>query len=186
MTGDYPTSTGGVYQSDDGGETWTLKNCGLTSSASPAWKSSPVMILRLLSGLKEGQPRSRNFRANSSPEDCIGRQTWTRAVTAVDDSTNGYLHLEGRLDRVLTFGANLSALGKNGGFLTSKDGCTTWSSFADSLRSLLLTEFALSSDGQVVLGNARNTFYLLVFLDGALTWQQTEINQANGPGAPTR
>jgi hypothetical protein len=32
VTGDFPSSSGGVYRSDDGGDTWSRKNCGLTSS----------------------------------------------------------------------------------------------------------------------------------------------------------
>jgi photosystem II stability/assembly factor-like uncharacterized protein len=187
VTGTFPSSIGGVYKSVDGGETWTRKNCGLTSSRITGVEVLPgdssVVIIGVEGGTASFSALAGEFFTGGLYRSANGGESWERAVTAVDDTTNGYLHILARDGVLLTFGKNLDEPDRNGGFLSSRDAGSSWEAFAPDQRSLLITEFDVSSDGRTIVGNARDSFVHQISEDGGQPWRSTSINQANGPVA---
>jgi photosystem II stability/assembly factor-like uncharacterized protein len=193
VTGDYPSSVGGVYKSEDGGETWARKNCGFTNSNITGIDVLPGSPSTVIAGIRGGtasfSDRFGEFFGGGLYRSTDGGETWSRSVTAVDDTTNAYLHIvsrpdpDTRADTVLTFGLHFSDSDRNSGFLKSADGGLSWEPFAPDLRALPVTGFAVSLDGKTLIGNARDNFRLRVSTDAGATWATTDINQANGPVA---
>lgn len=187
VTGDYPSSSAGVYKSVDGGDTWARKNCGLSSSRITSIDvlggDSSVVVLGVEGGTASFSELQGVFFGGGLYRSADGGDTWDRAATAVDDSTNGYWHLVVRQDSVFTFGHNLNDPERNGGFLRSVDGGSSWEAFGEEIRPQLVTHFAVSDGGRTIIGNARDSFRLLISADGGDTWRDTDINQASGPVA---
>ena len=185
VTGDFPSSIGGVYKSKDGGKTWVRKNCGFTSSRITGIEVVPGEPTGVIAGVEGGvdsfSQLQDEFFDGGLYRSTDGGDSWSRAVTAVDDSTNGYLHILARGNEILTFGKNLEDPSWNGGFLKTTDRGQSWETFAAGLRTLTLTKFAVSSNGETIVGNARDSFVLQVSEDSGQTWRVTEINQANSP-----
>jgi len=190
VTGDHPSVQGGVYRTADGGQTWSRANCGLPSS-----RITSIQVLGsdpsvLIAGLEGGEASFSALRGQFFPGG-IYRSTnrgdsWEKIDAAENDHRNGYWNMTALADSLngfITFGFGYADSTENVGFLKSLDGGLTWESFGDTLRTQLVTGYAVTADGQTLYANARDTFRMQISTDGGETWALTEINQANGPVA---
>jgi hypothetical protein len=80
----------------------------------------------------------------------------------------------------ITFGLNINEPSKNLGFLRSEDGGLSWSTFAPSLRTRLITAFDVSTNGQIVYAIERDAFSVLKSINSGSSWDELAV-PANGP-----
>lgn len=188
VTGDHPSSIGGVYRSADGGETWERANCGFPTSRVTSIQVLPSDPSVVIAGLEGGEA---SFTAllgeyfdGGLYRSADRGDTWSKVDIGESDTRNGYWRtaaLADSLNGLITFGFNYNDLSENLGFLRSLDGGLTWESFGEDLRNKLVVGWAVSSDGRTIYANERDSFVIHVSRDGGATWTVTQSNQANGP-----
>lgn len=178
------TEMGGVYKTSDGGVTWSRQNCGLPSSriTSVVFDNSNSQIA--VAGVEGGASTHSETQGQYFPGGLYyttdGGSNWYQANVPGESSKNGYWNLYFRLGTYYTFGFNYNNLSDNIGFLKSTDSGKTWTPFGNELKSLLITNFAVSADGQTIYANARDSFQIKKSTDGGNSWT-TISNQVNGP-----
>ena len=188
VTGNAPSTVGGVYQSIDGGATWQRNNCGFPTSRITSIQFDTTDPLTAVAGLEGGFP-SYTGATEYFPGGIFltrdGGETWTRVDGTATGDRNGYtiLRAHGRdPTRYLTFGVNRDDLSQNVGFLQSPDGGASWQALPnDPFRTGEVQSFDISPDGSVIYVSPVDQYRHWVSRDGGTTWAQTAINQANGP-----
>jgi len=187
VTGDYPSSVGGIYKSQDGGENWTRLNCGLYNSRATAVAVDPQSSEIVLVGIEGGAASFSDLKGQYFDGGIYktqnGGESWEAVTLPENSKTNGYWRILSRGGVFFTFGLRFENLSDNLGFLASQDSGTTWSSLTDSLRTQMITGFDVSSDGQTLYANPRDSFRMHISTDGGISWKASSINQANGPVA---
>jgi len=174
VLGDYPSTQGGVYRSEDAGATWRRSNCGLTNSrvVSVQFDSGDPDVVVL--GIEGGEASSSGLAGEYFPGGLLrsgdrGR-TWESTTTPTNADRNGYWHLRAQAgDDFLTFAFNYQDVTENLGFLHSPDGGQSWTQFAPSLRGLLITAFDVSADKETIYAGERDGS-VYRSLDGGVTW----------------
>ncbi len=189
VTGNYPSSIAGVYKSTDSGATWSRSNCGLPNSRITSVQVSPDSTATVLIGVEGG---AASFSDPPNPyfdggiyRSMDGGANWTKASTGdANDVKNGYWRIVsfGSPSAFMTFGFNYTNTAENAGFLKSTDGGATWTAFGSLLRTLLITGWDISTSGQTIHANPRDSFKIQTSADGGSTWSELS-SQANGPVA---
>jgi len=190
VTGDHPSSIGGIYKSTDGGESWVRKNCGLNSSRINSIRFDPTNSDIAIAGVEGGEATFSSLAGQYFDGGLFrtsdGGDTWNEITVDVNDGKNGFWHMKvrgGNPSTFVTFGMNLSDSSENHGFLISTDSGANWASFANGLNNLLITDFDLSSDGTVIYANERDSFKIRRSTDSGATWSTVPGLNANGPVA---
>ena len=187
VSGDYPSSMGGLYLSTDGGLSWQRSNCGLSNSRVTSVRVDAASLGTVLIGV-EGGAASFSPLLGQYFEGGIYRSTdqgadWGKIDVGATDIRNGFLHLIYSAGNFFTFGFNFSDLSENIGLIASNDGGLTWTALAGLPQGLLITSLDVSADGQTLYANERDSFTMWKSIDAGLNWIETGINQANGPVA---
>jgi photosystem II stability/assembly factor-like uncharacterized protein len=175
VVGNYPSTQGGVYRSEDGGATWERSNCGLTNSRAVSVRFDPSDPDAVVLGIEGGEASSSGLAGQYFPGALLRSEdrghTWEPTATLTGADHNGYWHLRARPDNTfITFAFNHQDMTANLGFLRSTDGGQNWTQFAPSLRDLLITAFDVSADGQTIYAGERDVQKLYRSLDGGVTW----------------
>ena len=175
VVGNYPSTQGGVYRSEDGGATWERSNCGLTNSRAVSVRFDPSDPDAVVLGIEGGEASSSGLAGQYFPGALLRSEdrgnTWKPTATITGADHNGYWHLRARPDNTfITFAFNHQDMTANLGFLRSTDGGQNWTQFAPSLRDLLITAFDVSADGQTIYAGERDVQKLYRSLDGGVTW----------------
>ena len=196
VVGDFPSTHAGVYLSTDGGETWRRSNCGLSNSRITSVQVDLSDPNTIVIGVEAGAAsftslQDRDFDGGIY-RSTDGGAHWSRSLlTHADDSRNGYWHIrvaDNMPSQFVTFGfwsfqnSDQTDSG-NVGFLKSTDSGRTWDPFGEPTKNLVVTNFDISSDGEVIYANEVNSFEIQRSTDGGKTWTPTFLNQANGPVA---
>ena len=177
----------GVYRSTDGGKTWVQLNCGFTTSRVNSIRIDPSNSDVAVAGLAGGFP-SYTGDSNYYPGGIFrtedGGENWQRVDVDPDDGLNGYWIM--RLvptepPQLVTFGMNIYDLRDNLGFMRSNDMGRTWELFGPELRNRLISNFGVSSDGQVIYASEQDVYFGWISRDGGETWTQSAEHQVNGP-----
>ncbi len=182
-----PRGQPGIYKSTDGGKSWTQLNCGLTTSRAVSVRIDPSNPEIAVAGLEGGFP-SYTSDSNLYPGGIFrtedGGENWTRVDVGPDDDRSGFSIMQ-RVPTdpptLITFGSSIDDTSRNIGFLRSSDMGTTWEFFASELRNKPISNFAISSDGQVIYVNESGTYFGWISRDAGSTWSQSDIIQVNGP-----
>ena len=182
-----PRAISGVYRSTDGGQTWVQLNCGFTTSRVNSIRIDPSNSDVAVAGLAGGFP---SYTGDSTyypggifrTED--GGENWQRVDVDPDDGINGYWII--RLvptdpPQLITFGMNIDDLSDNLGFMRSNDMGRTWELFGPELRNRLISNFDVSSDGQVIYASEQDVYFSWISRDSGETWTQSDEHQGNGP-----
>ncbi len=177
LTGNYPSSIGGIYKSTDSGETWQRKNCGLENG----WIFSIIVSAdnpnNVVIGISGGETTFTGWDISGKYFDggifksIDGGGNWNRVNIAPYNNTNSYMIIRAEKTNPLnlyTFGANFENLSQNIGFIKSTDGGSTWSTFASELREHKITYFDICSNGSVIY--ALDDFQILKSIDAGETW----------------
>jgi len=180
------TEMGGVYKSTDGGETWSRSNCGLPSSRITSIAFASDSSNNAVAGV-EGGASSKSGNKGQYYDGGIyysidGGSNWSKANMPGKYTKNGYWNLIQRNNTFFTFGFNYYDSSENIGFIKSDDNGKNWSATGDELKNQLITGFDVSSDGQTIYANARDSFKINKSINGGTSWT-TISNGANGPVA---
>lgn len=182
-----PRAVSGVYRSTDGGQTWVQLNCGFTTSRVNSIRIDPSNSDVAVAGLAGGFP-SHTGDSNYYPGGIFrtedGGENWQRVDVDPDDGRNGYWIM--RLvptdpPQLVTFGMNFDDLSDNLGFMRSNDMGRTWELFGPELRNRFISNFGVSSDGQVIYASEREVYFGWISRDSGETWTQSDEHQVNGP-----
>jgi len=158
-----PRAISGVYRSTDGGQTWVQLNCGFTTSRVNSIRIDPSNSDVAVAGLAGGFP-SHTGDSTYYPGGIFrtedGGENWQRVDVDPDDGINGYWIM--RLvptdpPQLITFGMNIDDLSDNLGFMRSNDMGRTWELFGPELRNRLISNFDVSSDGQVIYASEQTS-----------------------------
>lgn len=185
LTGDYPSSIGGIYKSTDGGQTWSRKNCGLDNGWIFSIHVSEDNPDNALIGVSGGAITfsSQDLEVGHYFDGGIfkttnGGENWTRINVGINDEKNAYSMIKAAKSNqslVFTFGMNMENLTENVGFLKSSDGGSTWESFAPSLKHHNICYFDVSSEGNVIYAIANDVSKIFKSVDGGDTWKEYNI-----------
>ena len=177
----------GLYRSTDGGESWTLMNCGFSTSRSVSVRFDPSNPDVVVVGLEGGQPSYSGdnpyfeggiFRTED------GGENWQKVVVAPGDGRNGYWILrvvETSPAEIITFGMNYNDLSENLGFMRGTDMGSSWELFAPELRNKFVDNFDVSADGLSIYASVRDEYSGWYSKDGGATWSESQSVQLNGP-----
>ncbi len=187
VAGDYPSSAACVYLSKDSGAFWSRSNCGLTNSYALCLCFDPldpdVLVLGIGAGKATfsallGQPFDGALMQSND-----GGINWSAAIMPAGAAKNVFWVLRAcgsGTGEFVTFGLCIDEPSQNLGFLRSDDGGQNWSSFAPSLRTKLITEFDVSTDGQILYAIERDAFSVLKSINHGTAWDTLAV-PANGP-----
>ena len=182
-----PRADSGLYKSTDGGESWRQMNCGFTTSRVVSIRIDPSDPDVAVAGLEGGFPSytgDSNYYPGGIFRTDDGGESWTRVELGPDDERNGFWIMRSvptDPPMLVTFGMNFDNLNQNLGFLRSADMGRSWELFAPELRNRSIDSFGISSDGQVIYANERDTYFGWISRDGGESWTQSAIVQVNGP-----
>ena len=182
-----PRADSGVYRSADGGQTWVQRNCGLSTSRVVSIRVDPSNPDVAVAGLEGGFP-SYTGDSNYYPGGIFrtedGGENWQRVDVDPDDGINGYWIMQllpTDPPQLVTCGMKFDDLSHNLGFMRSNEMGRTWELFGPELRNRLVSNFGVSSDGQVIYASERDVYFGWISRDGGKTWTRSAENQVNGP-----
>jgi hypothetical protein len=178
----YPTSNAGVHKSNDGGETWVRKNCGLDNGCISCIHVSPTDDDIAVIGVRAGTSTFTGYDVSGQHFDggifrtTDGGGQWIRVDIVTNDNVNDFMIIrcaKGNSSLLYTFGYKYGDSSKNIGFLKSVDGGASWTPFAPDLREKEVSYFDISSDGETIYAVEEHTIHKSV--DGGETWAEHNI-----------
>ena len=189
LTGNLPSSSGGVYKSEDGGKTWSRKNCGIEQNGgrTTAVYTDPADSRRAILAISGGETSF--FGPGISQGEYIGGgiyattdggTRWKRLNAANNDERNEYIYFRrasSNASLLFTFGFSYEDPSLNVGFLKSTDGGRTWNQFASSMQNKAITYFDVSADGNIIyaLSDSDADRALYKSTDAGSTWERYHI-----------
>jgi hypothetical protein len=162
-------------------------NCGFTTSRVVSIRIDPSNPDVAVAGLEGGFPSytgDSNYYSGGIFRTEDGGENWTRVEIGPNDERNGFWIMQSvptDPPTFITFGTGLNDPSMNLGFLRSTDMGWTWEFFASELRNRFIDGFGVSSDGQIIYANERDTYFGWISRDGGDNWSQSSILQVNGP-----
>jgi photosystem II stability/assembly factor-like uncharacterized protein len=175
---------GGIYKSNDGGETWVRKNCGLGNEWIFSVHVSPnnpdVAVIGISGGEATGSwggIQAGDYFDGGIFRTTDGGENWKRVNLATNDNKNEYKYIRSQLDDpsvLYTFGVNWEGTSPNIGFYKSTDAGVTWTHFAPEIREHKITYFDISRDGKVIY--ALGDMKIIKSTDSGETWSEYELH----------
>ncbi len=193
VVGNYPSNIGGLYKSSDGGQSWGRFNCGLDNSRIAAVQISSndpsFAVIGVEGGYASFSDLAGEYFYGGLYHTDDGGDNWMKIdIGDTNDIFNGFWQIEpyGDGNKYITFGLfslqnGEQILSQNVGFLKSEDAGFSWQQFAAGLRDKFVASFAVSADGQTIFANERDSYWVHISEDGGNSWNESNINQANGP-----
>ena len=197
VTGDFPSAIAGIYKSEDGGETWVRKNCGLTNSRVVSVRFDPSDPDLAVAAIGAGE---RSFSTGAAELPLFfdggiyitrdGGNSWERTQASSNDNINNFhsIVVTGSDPTVMTtFGLHTPQGGSfdptfNAGFLRSIDRGESWQSFGTrEVTQSQITHFDVSDNGMVIYATITDSYLHWVSTDGGATWTISSLNQGSGP-----
>ena len=199
VTGDFPSAIAGIYKSEDGGETWVRKNCGLTNSRVVSVRfdlSDPDLAVAAIGAgersFSTGVAELPLFFDGGIYITRDGGDSWERTQASSNDKINNFhsIVVSGSDPTLMTtFGLHTSQGGSfdptlSAGFLRSNDRGESWQSFGpNEVIQSKITHFDVSEDGMVIYATVTDSYHHWVSTDGGATWTKSSLNQGSGPVA---
>jgi len=188
LTGDYPSSIGGIYKSVDGGQTWSRKNCGLDNGWIFSVYVSPENPNNAAIGVSGGAISFSGYGLEAGQyfdggvfKTTDGGDNWNRIEVGVNDEKNSYGMIKAAKSNpslLYTFGTNREDLTTNIGFLKSSDFGSTWESFAPSIKNHDICYFDVSDDGSAIYAIANDVSKIFKSFDGGNSWSEYNIGSS--------
>lgn len=182
LTGDYPSSIGGIYKSIDSGLTWTRKNCRLENGWIFSIHVAKNNTNNVTIGVSGGETTftgwniSGNYYNGGIFRSTDGGGNWGKINVAQYNNTNSFMQIKSAKyapTLLITFGLNSENLNQNVGFIQSTDGGASWANFASELKNHKITYFDISADGSVIY--AVDDLKIQKSIDSGLNWIEYEL-----------
>lgn len=182
VIGDYPSSIAGVYKSNNGGETWVRKNCGLVNAKIASIFINPLEENDVIMGTDGGNatftPLTNQFFSGGVYRTINGGNMWNQMTLSSENIS--IWNFQGTYDNLITFGINFKDSERNLGFLRSTDRGISWIPFANELKNKSIVFFAMSDDGNYIYTLPQDEYKIWVSRNSGSTWQSFNI-PSGGP-----
>ena len=186
VTGNYPSSYGGVHVSYDAGLTWERKNCGLESGAILSIWIDPEDENHALVGIDAGEITfdgfgiEKGFYPGGLYQTFDGGENWEKAAELEAVDNNSFIQIksagQGNMIYTLgTYGRNREDISKNVGLLKSVDNGRTWTEDDSRFRENYAGYFGVSSDG-MTLYISNSDWGIFISEDGGASWSKKDLN----------
>lgn len=180
LTGNFPTTYGGVHISKDGGKTWQRKNCGLDSGAVLSVWVDPKDEDNALIGLDQGEvsfthiKMDKDFYEGGLYETQDGGESWKPITIGGEEVGGAYIQIKnsGTANNIYSFGSyNREGTNpnKNVGFVMSADNGKTWSKIYPNVRSEFVSYFDVGLEENYIYAVVRDSG-VWVSGDGGINW----------------
>lgn len=190
-TGNAPSAVGGVYKSNDGGETWSRKNCGLLSSRITSVRIHPSNPDIVVIGVEGGAPSysepEKDYYPGGIYKTTNGGDTWALVSAGLTNhERNGYWHMKidpSNPTTLYTFAMNHDNTAESLGLLKSTDMGSNWTQITTPYTSDIVDSISISGSQSAIALHARSNYNLLISTNNAasFTESQPEAAQLNGP-----
>jgi photosystem II stability/assembly factor-like uncharacterized protein len=183
VTGNAPSSNGGVYKSVDGGETWQRKNCGLHSGGALSIWVDPEDENHAIVGFDAGEITfsghgvEPGFYPGGLYQTLNGGETWEKATDMEPVDSNSYIQIIGSSDQITTlgtYGRDQKGSPRSVGIIKSDDNGKTWLAVGEKIRELVVGYFGVSSDGRTIYASS-SKLGIWVSEDGGSNWDQRNV-----------
>lgn len=188
QAGPYPSARGGLYRSDDDGETWRQMGCGLPNAKTAAVWVDPADADIVIAALEGGEPSfSKPWPQAYYPgglwKSRDGGRTFTALTMPAGHERNSYWRITKRGGKFWTVGLDGREMPDKGlGFLVSSDG-STFTALAMPFAGKLVAGWDVAPDGMTILASVRDTFQMQRSTDAGGSFAPvTSIAMANANG----
>ena len=161
LSGNYPCTMGGIYVSNNGGQTWQQRNCGLTSGSEIS-----VFVDQLhpdtLFTASFGYPRSINSYPDTFYYGGIYKSidhalSWTATNIPTGANRQGFGKFQWTGDTVTGYCLDRRFPHQSLGLIRSTDRGNNWYTFTNPLNGRILGDFSVSKDGKTIYAIDRDS-----------------------------
>ena len=188
VSGPVPSARGGVYRSDDGGDSWRQIGCALPNAKTASVWVDPANADLVIAGLEGGEPSFTPkpplaYYPGGLWKSSDGGETWSELALPAGHDHDSYWRIARRGGKLWTFALDGRETPDKGlGFLSSADGAT-FTALPTSFAGQLVAGWDVSGDGMTILASVRDSFRLQRSTDGGATFQfVSAVDQARGNG----
>ncbi|HEY0705587.1 MAG TPA: hypothetical protein VGG33_02260 [Polyangia bacterium] len=189
VAGPYPSARGGLYRSDDDGETWRQMGCGLPNAKTAAVWTDPTNADVVIAALEGGEPSfgkpwPQAYYAGGLWKSNDGGKTFVALQLPPGHERNSYWRVAKRGAKFWTVGLDGRETPDKGlGFLASADGMT-FTALAMPFAGKIVAGWDVTPDGMTIVASVRDTFQMQRSVDGGATFAAIAgiaSANANGP-----
>lgn len=189
VAGNVPSARGGVFRSDDGGDSWRQVGCDLPNAKTASVWVDPTNRDLVIAGLEGGAPSFTPppplaYYPGGLWKSTNGGESWTELTLPAGHDHNSYWRIIKRGGKLWTFALDGREMPDKGlGFLSSADG-VTFAALPTSFAGKLVPGWDVSADGMTILASERDTFKMQRSTNGGMTFAPVDTiaqARANGP-----
>jgi uncharacterized protein (TIGR02145 family) len=180
-TGAFSTASAGVYKSNNRGNTWYQRNCGLpASSATAIWcdkDSSQNMLVAIAGGAPSFTNPPQPFYTGGIYYSSDSGATWNKATTPVNIDSAAFWRFIQSGDTIITYGLRINGPQNTGvGFMKSLDKGRTWQLFGSPLPGRMVPGYTMAKGGQHIAASVRDSGVVYTSSDGGDSWTRLNVS----------
>ncbi len=178
LSGNYPSAMGGMYTSNNGGQTWHQRNCGLTNGSEISVFVDPKNPTNIFTAFFGAQPSLNNypdtFYTGGIYKSTDHAFTWTPSNIPAGADRQGFGKFQWIGDTVTGYCINRRFPLQSLGLIRSTDGGNNWQTFANPLHGKMINDFSVSKDGKTIYVIDRDSA-IYATQDAGNTWNKINL-----------